>query len=534
MHRTLPELKLISFPTIRSRKVKCDESRPACLKCTTTGRICAGYGIFGGGSACPTKAFTSMIAVSSFTKLPNNVISGSALDANEQYHLEWFFCRTSTKLTGAFPSPESEALLFQACAAEEAVTHAVLALCAIHRNTCIWAHVQSQRPSPEESFILTQYNKSIKCLQHDFRDDSTPSLRTALFLASSLTVVESFRGCYRTARLHLEFGLRLLKQLSSKYSTTGPLGRSVSISYTDEHFFRTFKRLYVQYALLQKPHVSWGCDLYTRPISHLTTFASTDSARSYLEDILLDLRQLELSNVLSPSVFQCSTRGRPRKAVKKDLTLWKSVYNNTMLAYNATIERQKWFAYKLLHLYYTMAEIMADALQADDERIYDSMTCEFVSMLRQLLVVKDIASRAELRAKYFGPEEGLSHSIADLGGLCPLYFIAAKCRVPRIRLQAIELLGEMPRQEYIWDSTLAVAIARTIMQLEEGDAYENIVAGIGFCPNTMPEWSELEAPTIFPSERVRYVDVQLPDRPLAPVTLRCKRQGIIEDLVVVL
>lgn len=33
----------------RIRKVKCDEGQPACERCTSTGRVCDGYGIWGGG-----------------------------------------------------------------------------------------------------------------------------------------------------------------------------------------------------------------------------------------------------------------------------------------------------------------------------------------------------------------------------------------------------------------------------------------------------------------------------------------------------
>ncbi|KAK3385315.1 hypothetical protein B0H63DRAFT_181546 [Podospora didyma] len=36
--------------TCKTRKVKCDEGRPACVRCVSTGRACDGYGIWGGGS----------------------------------------------------------------------------------------------------------------------------------------------------------------------------------------------------------------------------------------------------------------------------------------------------------------------------------------------------------------------------------------------------------------------------------------------------------------------------------------------------
>jgi hypothetical protein len=37
--------------TLRARRVKCDEAYPACNRCITAGRVCDGYGIWGGGTA---------------------------------------------------------------------------------------------------------------------------------------------------------------------------------------------------------------------------------------------------------------------------------------------------------------------------------------------------------------------------------------------------------------------------------------------------------------------------------------------------
>lgn len=456
------------------------------------------------------------------------------LDDKEQYHFEWFWCRTQRKLPGAFQSPQSNALLFKACIAEEAVTHALLALSSVHRNALVYTQARPHCPTPEESFTLIQYNKAIKCLQDGVQSQSIFALRISLFLASSLTLVECFRSRYRLAKLHLEYGLRLLGQLRSLLSTTEVYNGGQVVCDVDEYFFLVFKRLYVQYALLQEPQISWHCDMYMSPLSHTGRFASTDVARTYLEDSLLDLRQLELNDLLGPAVVRCTARGRSRIAIKKDLSAWKMVYDETMKAYESTLERQKWFAYKLLHLYYTMCEIMSGALRGHDECIYDTMTPLFLSMLQQLLDIRDIASRAQLREQYFGSEEGLSHSISDMGVVIPLYFLAVKCRIPRIRLQAIELVAETPRHEYVWDSTLATNIAKTIMKLEEGLAYDKVIANTRFCENTMPKLAELERPIVQSSKRLRYVSIHLPDSSLGNVTLKCKRSNTMEDFEVVL
>lgn len=37
--------------SLRIRKVKCDEEFPSCHRCVSTGRLCDGYGIRGGGGA---------------------------------------------------------------------------------------------------------------------------------------------------------------------------------------------------------------------------------------------------------------------------------------------------------------------------------------------------------------------------------------------------------------------------------------------------------------------------------------------------
>jgi hypothetical protein len=35
----------------RARRIRCDETFPACYRCVSSGRICDGYGIWGGGGA---------------------------------------------------------------------------------------------------------------------------------------------------------------------------------------------------------------------------------------------------------------------------------------------------------------------------------------------------------------------------------------------------------------------------------------------------------------------------------------------------
>ncbi|KAG5925593.1 hypothetical protein E4U42_004142 [Claviceps africana] len=58
---------------------------------------------------------------------------------------------------------------------------------------------------------------------------------------------------------------------------------------------------------------------------------------------------------------------------------------------------------------------------------------------------------------------------ADLGIVPPLYVVATKCREPRLRRRAIQLLRSSARREGMWDSELAARIGQWVMDIEESD-----------------------------------------------------------------
>lgn len=55
----------------------------------------------------------------------------------------------------------------------------------------------------------------------------------------------------------------------------------------------------------------------------------------------------------------------------------------------------------------------------------------------------------------------------DLGMILPLYFAASRCRDPKLRRQAVELLRRGPRQEGVWNGIILASVAERIIMLEE-------------------------------------------------------------------
>lgn len=117
----------------RVRKVKCDEGRPSCHRCISTGRNCDGYGIWGGGGIANTQGnkanhVTQHCYVGgqppTMKWIPRNEdwsLASVRLSTAERGCYAWFFSKTSMKFSGIFCAPFWRRLVPQACFAEPAI-----------------------------------------------------------------------------------------------------------------------------------------------------------------------------------------------------------------------------------------------------------------------------------------------------------------------------------------------------------------------------------------------------------------------------
>ena len=122
----------------------------------------------------------------------------------------------------------------------------------------------------------------------------------------------------------------------------------------------------------------------------------------------------------------------------------------------------------------------------------------------------------------------MSHSLGDMGQFAPLYYVAVKCRVHRLRMHANRLIEEGPRKEGIYDAILIANIARKIMRVEEVDSLEADTTEDEFQMSDPPLAEDVLLGTLpQESHRVQILDVLLPDAPWISATLRYKYQDTI-------
>lgn len=89
--------------------------------------------------------------------------------------------------------------------------------------------------------------------------------------------------------------------------------------------------------------------------------------------------------------------------------------------------------------------------------------------------IEDFKTVVALAEEIVGPrEDGVDENgrikrvlCLDAGIVLPLYFVATKCRVRRIRWKAIELLRRTERQEGLWNSVLTALVAERVIRIEE-------------------------------------------------------------------
>lgn len=507
----------------RIRRIKCDESRPACQRCASTGRMCDGYGIWGGGV---TPYGHRSIGPKDCIAVPRHTMPVfiHAESTEEKGYFDWFRCRSSKKIPGVFSSSFWETLVFQASSNEPAVLHAVLAVSSVHKRESVHGNCLGRKggvPDEEELFMLRQYSKAISSLQPHFSTKSRASVSVTLATCVVFICLEFLCGHYQTAQAHLRNGLNLLRE-TQRVPDNRVLKQDPCREFIDDCIIDALVRLHIQVELIQgsrHPHLVMDSFEYELPAYQ---FQSMNQARRHLHRLLDEIFQLsELAQpqgILNEERYPAELLSQ-QKRIRAKLASWLAIYKASKHNLESQMPVRGVFAYQLLDIYHTMADIMAHAcLQPACESIFDSHTDDFVSIIMRLIDLRKISE------EFHRDNTDMSKSIVDMGWIPPLYYTAIKCRIHRVRLQAIKLLASTSHREGIWDANSAACIARKVMEIEERDFFKDIHMANDFHFSSAPEERDFLLPTLPDSHRIHEVQVLLPDDPLENIVLVCRQR----------
>jgi hypothetical protein len=199
--------------TCRIRKIKCDEGRPSCRKCVTTGRTCDGYDsqfrAYTGQPVKPADTYRDKAGYGSESSWP-----AVAEIAPRDVELLNRCFSTKTLLDVDLDCDEEARLVLQASLTDPSIRHAVSSLKALRE------HLDNSRDPTSSAgpnmsscdYGLQQYCLALKGLASNLCSPASDGLKSALFCCQIFISIEQVRVNYPAMAQHISQGLRVMRE----------------------------------------------------------------------------------------------------------------------------------------------------------------------------------------------------------------------------------------------------------------------------------------------------------------------------------
>jgi hypothetical protein len=501
-----------------------------------SGRVCDGYGIWGGGSIhTHTSDYRPAYWRSSALRQYNPTACLVEHSDEDKATFE-FFCKCpSLKISGMFKSEFWDRLLIQVSTVEPAVFHAVLAVGSAYRTKLVKFEsqtsqdVKSEQPTLEghRLLILRYYNKAIRQLNRLLERKDAGSLRFAAITCMLFICLEMVQRQHQSLQRHYQYGAVLLQEIQNQPAQPG-----------DDHLLEAFTRISMHFELLNQsspiPRVVSRMHAFVPGSSIPAVFNSVRSARLSLEKLLnstIELRERTNKFNSETADAQASMMAQ-HAALQGGMSAWKDVYLSSVKTVFAGFSIMEMIGVRLLRNFHTMASIiLGTCLSRRREICYDAFMSSFASIVSQF---EDILKLIGWYEPQLGPLQICgkveASFVVELGSIAPLFFVALKCRNSALRRRAIYLLQRSEHSEGMWSGPMLSRVAAEVVRLEEdGSPYrapEVVVLGnkLGQGKSTTlanPSYSDMPVPEEL---RIHHVDIDLSwSETKQEVTLSCTR-----------
>ncbi|KAK2604863.1 hypothetical protein N8I77_007758 [Diaporthe amygdali] len=485
--------------TCKIRKVKCDETKPFCLRCTKTGRKCDGY--------LDPRNLASRRRPKDPT--PQDRVLGPLLDLStpEEKRAFYFFQHvTAPCISGDFDAVFWRSVVLQVAQTEPAVRHAVLSVSTLHEGLTQGTIVQSTDGCPTQSFALQQYNKAIARLLDQMNNPLTKPL-ASLLTCVLFVCIEFLQGKDKESLIHLEQGRQLLTRLDERYN--GPEMECIL-----RHVVPLYTRLSLTSFLFGGTPVALPDSLKSRG-DIPDTFGSMDHLRYFMHEFM-------------EQAFRFTHRARPAKnssdSISRETMQLLEVEQDRLLCrlakFNVAFSLFQASRTKpgpentllVLQMYLHAQYIWISTALSSSEVVYDNYLAQFAAIVPLAAAYIDLET-SQQHQPVFPPQRHGSATIPTHpssgpsqqlpGGnftfethiIPPLYYVATKCRHPLIRRSALSLLRRDPsRRENLWRASVMGALAGHVVSLEEQWAQRQSFSSIS--ASQSPQYSSIRSTSV--------------------------------------
>lgn len=553
----------------RVRRVKCDEGKPSCLRCSSSGRQCDGYADpFQARNTfvLPSRPFARTSGNNSNSDLvpgPESDLQISAYatlglpsDGLDRRYLDHFRHNSIQDFSNFIDANLWSNYILRVSVFTPAVKHAVLALSAQHQVFLKYGHSSAQNflttDDPISFYSRDQYSRAIRSLYSrlDRSTGDTTTTEEALVTCLLFIIYETIQGNYNAALVHLEGGLSMFSTFGTKKNGL-PIAGSIDQATSVSSLAKLFTRLDIHASSyvgvrnigsFSTPFIELDpqASLPVVLSNEVETFQSARDARDTLnEHIAYIIRFLrspasslaDIPDLKAEKVMEL--RYNPRLHVANaDTSIFGSVFrekelhlaslNKWMLRFQAFLERSSLPTLRhgvacedgeaqecvALWLSYLVHFITLSNCFEPDECSYDGYLSQFKKMVEH--------ADTYLQLNMENSDGGLSRRrfSFEMRVIYPLYVTALKCRNHAVRRHAISLL-HMSGQEGVWNGKLLATITEYVADHEEEQGYVDIItegstssrSDLDFSPKS----NEVDSLLIPESARIHGVVVDLFD-----------------------
>ncbi|KAH7015798.1 hypothetical protein EDB80DRAFT_606472 [Ilyonectria destructans] len=527
--------------TCKIRKVRCDEEKPACNRCVSTGRKCDGYAV----PSEPPKGVTTSLHL--YHPAADSKLVLPAKNFNEIRSYQFFMDVTAPTIATTFDADFWRFEVPRICQSDPAIWHAIVSFGSIHESYVT--------PGPSQYvknlFAMQQFSASIRYLTAPGYTDKW----RALVISTIFTCVCHLEGLPDQARMHLRAGHKLLEEiqleersrhvkglgphLPGSPSSMAPVSLSsissilTSFKITEQALSRGGISDLPTLILHHDGFTAWR--FYTAPSKspYLTAENLTRANRAaesllnglsfFMQKHAEEIKDLLLGRGNARSLESiASEQGLETRCFREISKTIRSLEaeRTTVEAWNDVTEYQLKKALLTLNLYHETNRfiILKDPDEPDMVKRIAALPAIGVRIVDLAEEILDLQKTGNDRS--FVPSPPTSN---------PLFVVAHSGFTRESRRRAVQLL-KRPQMVGLWDTLFSARLAEAIMEREEIAAYQDQLRKVSEGTLT-PESMEISGDgPMQPLHRIFSMTVSLTGRRRATISLRTWQDWIQGEL----
>lgn len=438
--------------TCKARRVKCDEAKPACRRCTV------------GGRHCNYKAAPSPTSWRNAITIYLPPVQNQPVFCSKDRSLYFFDKYLATALDEHFEARFWNCLVLQLAHSEPTIQLAIAAASVVYED------VESSLRNPAGNVSVyprgqKEWATAARSLSAHI-DRHPESTLVPLVCCLLFTCIEWLRCNPDTSWLHVRNGVQILTGLrrASKQPSRmqSPSFRS-ELAVVEQHVVPIFSRLNVLYSLTNGP----TAPLYSLIENDGEPHRDLPDSRRRLYNICTTVVHFIQETIVKAELFQISMEDLVEQArLKAQLHDWRTELEKLIerrktggRPVNGTACHLLLVQYGLMRIWLSVCVSAGGELTTTD----DNELAAFEAILQSAEQIMNHAGSGNRSGAAPPGEDSLSFDVHRLG---TLWYTVKRCRHPVMRRHTMELLRLTPRRAHVWNAHYADEMAKQVIEVE--------------------------------------------------------------------